>query len=325
MNREGVPRQAIVRPISEPQKFDAAGAHADFWHAMRKLLLIPLLLIPLALRADAQKIPPEKELKTMARDSLLAFNEAVQEKNFAAFHKHELATIFRDQMPLEKFTTVFKEFLEKGYDISNIAKTEPVFDEPARIDNNGVLAVSGSYPTKPNKVIFKLKYLQEKSAWKLVGINVQVLPFVEKTGPVPTEKEAKRLALDSLLAFNKALQAKNFDSFYRQIAKLWQAQTTAAKLKEIFQAFLAQDAHISGIADVEPVFDSKPAIDGDGFLVLKGSYPTQPSKVFFELKYVYEEEAWELVGINVNLKKSGGTDKGLKKPDSDDEPEEKKE
>jgi hypothetical protein len=297
--------------------------HADFRHVMRKLFLIPVLLISLVLRADAQKVPPDTELKTMVRDSLLAFNEAVQDKNFAGFHKHELATIFRDQMPLEKFSTVFREFLEKGYDISNIAKSEPVFEEPAKIDNNGVLALSGSYPTKPNKVIFKLKYLQEKSAWKMVGINVQVLPFVEKTGPVPTEKEAKRLALDSLLAFNKALQTKSFDGFYQKIAQLWQAQTTAAKLKETFQAFLAQDAHISGIADVDPVFDAKPAINNDGFLVLKGSYPTQPSKVFFELKYVYEEDAWELVGINVNLKRSAGTEKGLKKPESDDDEDKK--
>lgn len=286
---------------------------------MRKLFLIPLLLISLVLRADAQKVPPDRELKTMVRDSLLAFNEAVQDKNFAGFYKHELATVFRDQMPLEKFTTVFKEFLDKGYDISNIAKSEPVFDDPAKIDSNGVLAVTGSYPTKPNKVIFKLKYLQEKSAWKMVGINVQVLPFVEKTGPLPTEKEAVRLAGDSLLAFNKALQAKSFDSFYQKIAKLWQAQTTAAKLKETFQVFLAQDADISGIADVEPTFDAKPAIDNDGFLVLKGSYPTQPSKVFFELKYIYEEGTWELVGINVNLKRSASSEKGLKKPDSDDD------
>jgi hypothetical protein len=295
---------------------------------MRKLLLIPLLLISLALRVDAQKAPPEKELKTMVRGSLLAFNDAVQEKNFAGFHKHELATVFREQTPLDKFTNVFQSFLEKGYDISNISKSEAVFDEPARVDSNGVLAVSGSYPTKPNKVSFKLKYLQEKSAWKLVGINVQVVPFVEKTGPLPTEKEAKRLALDALLAFDKALKAKNFESFYGQIAKLWQAQTTAAKLKEIFQPFLAQDASISGIAEVEPVFDSKPAIDDDGFLVLKGSYPTQPSRVFFELKYIYEDELWELVGINVNLKnaadkglkKSEG--KALKKPDATDDEDE---
>jgi hypothetical protein len=310
------------------------GAHADFRHVMRKLLLIPLLLISLGLRVEAQKVPPERELKDMVRDSLLAFNEAVQDKNFAGFHKHELATVFRDQKPLDKFTEAFQPFLEKGYDISNISKSEPVFDEPAKIDRNGVLAVSGSYPTKPNKVIFKLKYLQEKSAWKLLGINVHVLPFVEKTGPLPTEKEAKRLALDSLLAFNKAIRAKNFDSFYARIAKLWQAQTTSAKLKEIFQPFIAMDADISDIEEVEPVFDSKPAINDDGFLVLKGSYPAPLNEVFFELKYVYEDELWELVGINVNLKRATGADKGpkksngkaLKKPDAEDDGgEEKKE
>jgi hypothetical protein len=315
--------------VPQAPKFDAEGAHADFQHVMRKPLLISLLFISLVLRAEAQKVPPERELKTIVRDSLLAFNEAVQDKNFAGFHKHELATIFRDQMPLEKFSTVFKEFVEKGYDISNIAKSEPVFDEPAKIDSNGVLAVSGSYPTKPNKVIFKLKYLQEKSAWKLFGINVQVLPFVETTGPLPTEKEVKRLALDSLLAFNKALQEKRFDGFYRQTAKLWQAQTTPAKLKEIFEPFIALEKDISGIEDVEPVFDSKPAINSDGFLVLEGSYAAKPDTVFFELKYIYEDEAWELVGINVNLKAAAdtpakkGDGKGLKKPDSDDEEEKK--
>lgn len=284
---------------------------------MRKVLLIPLLLIGLTLPAEAQKVPPEKELKTLVRDSLLAFNDAVQEKSFAGFYKHELATMFKDQMSLEKFSAAFQPFLEKGYDISDIKKSEPVFDAPAAIDSNGVLSVMGSYPTRPNKVTFKLKYIQDKSAWKLLGINVQVVPFVESAGPIPSEAEAKRLVLDSLMAFNQALRAKNFDSFYAQIAKLWQAQTTSAKLKEIFQPFLAQDADISPIAKLEPVFDSKPAINEDSFLAIKGSYPTQPSKVFFDLTYVYEEQNWKLIGINVNLKK--GTEKALKKPESDDD------
>ena len=284
---------------------------------MRKVLLIALLLVTLGLHAEAQKVPPEKELKTLVRDSLLAFNDAVQEKNFAGFYKHELAGMFRDQMTLEKFTTAFQTFFDKGYDIADIKKSEPAFDPPPAIDSNGVLALQGSYPTRPNKVTFKLKYIQEKSAWKLLGINVQVVPVVEKTGPVPSEAEAKQLALDSLMAFNQALRAKNFDSFYAQIAKLWQAQTTSAKLKEIFQPFLAQDVDISPIAKLEPVFDSKPAINEDGFLALKGSYPTQPSKVFFDLTYAYEEAEWKLVGINVNLKK--GADKALKKPDADDD------
>ena len=288
---------------------------------MRKLLLISLLLIPLALRADAQKLPPEKELKTLVRDSLLAFNEAVQEKSFAGFYKHELSAMFRDQTTPEKFTTAFQSFFDKGYDISAIAKSEPVFDDPPAVDSDGVLALKGSYPTRPNKVSFKLKYVQEKSAWKLLGINVKVVPLEENAGPVPSEEEAKRLALDSLLAFNKALQAKSFDSFYAQIAKIWQGQTTAAKLAAIFQPLILTGSDLSPIAKMELVFDPRPALNENNLLVLKGSYPAQPGKVSFELKYVYEEQSWELFGINVNLKKSA--DKALKKPDADDDEDKK--
>ena len=322
MNWAGGARQAIVRPRPRP-KVDAELVRADSQHVMRKLLLLSLLLISLGLRAEAQKVPPEKELKTLVRDSLLAFNDAVQEKSFAGFHKHELSSLWREQMSLEKFTGVFQTFFEKGYNFSNIKNSDPVFDEPPSIDSDGVLSVKGSYPTRPNKVSFKLKYIQEKSAWKLFGINVQVVPFVDKAGPIPSEAEAKELALDSLLAFNKAVQAKSFDRFHAQIAKIWQSQTTAEKLEDIFQPFIAKGAgaDISPIAKLEPTFDSKPALDDDSFLVLKGSYPTEPSKVFFDLRYIYEEGDWKLVAINVNLKKATekATEKALKKPDADDE------
>ncbi|MEY2494649.1 MAG: hypothetical protein QOJ45_1141 [Verrucomicrobiota bacterium] len=271
---------------------------------MRKLLLISLLLIPLVLRAET-KVPPEKELKAMVRDTLLAFNKGIQEKNFSSFYKQELAALFRDQMSLEKFTEAFKSFFEKkGYDLSGVAKSEPVFDEPPSINSDGVLVVNGYYPTRPNKITFKLKYLSEKGAWKIVGINVQVFPVIENTGKAPSEKEAKALALDSLMAFNQSLQEKNFDSFHQQLGTIWRKEVTPEKLQEIFQSFIDKDVDISPIKKVQPKFETKPAINDDGMLVLKGSYPTQPSKVVFTLKYVYETESWKLVGINVVLTKN---------------------
>jgi len=272
---------------------------------MRKILLLSLLLIPLVLRAETEKIPPEKELKTLVRNSLLAFNKGVQEKNFTGFYKEELASVFREQMSPEKFTTAFESFFEKkGYDLSGVAKSEPVFDEPPAIDSNGVLILNGHYPTRPNKITFTLKYLGEKTVWKLVGINVQVAPVVENTGTLPSEKELKALALGSLMAFNQSIQEKNFDDFYQQIAKLWRDETTAGKLKEIFQSFIDKEVDLSPISKVQPKFEEKPAINESGMLILKGSYPTQSSKVVFTLKYVYEDAAWKLVGINVNLTKN---------------------
>jgi hypothetical protein len=272
---------------------------------MRKLLILPLLFLPLLLHGATPKVPPDKELKALVFDSLFAFNQAVQKKDFTKFHEERLAAPFRKQFPLEKFTAAFQVFIDKGYDISNIAKSEPVFDPPPAIDSDGLLVVKGNYATRPNKVTFKLTYLQESSAWKLMGINVQAIPFVENTGKVPSNRESKTLALDSLLSFNAAIQTKSFDKFYGKISELWQKEVTADKLREIFQGFIDKEIDLTPITKVEPVFDGTPAVNEDGLLVLKGSYPTRPSKVIFELKYVYEKESWKLGGINVEVKPTG--------------------
>jgi hypothetical protein len=126
-----------------------------------------------------------------------------------------------------------------------------------------------------------------------LGINVQAIPFVKNTGNVPTDKELKKLALDSLLLFNGAIQTKSFENFDDKISKLWQKEVTPEKLLEIFQSFIDQKINITPIAKLEPAFAGIPAVNKDGFLVIKGSYPTQPSKVFFELKYVYEDATLE--------------------------------
>ena len=109
---------------------------------MRKLVILSLLFIPLLLQAETPKLPKDKELKTLVFDSLFAFNKAVQAKNFAQFHQERLSPEFQKQVPLDKFTAAFQVFIDKGYDISNIAKSEPVFDTPPAIDR---------WPSRPER------------------------------------------------------------------------------------------------------------------------------------------------------------------------------
>jgi len=269
---------------------------------MRKLLFLSILLI--LPRLHAQTLPSEKEQKALVLKTLLAFNQAVQEKNFADFRREEASPQFRQQFPLEKLTAAFQGFIDGNYDIADIAQSKPVFEVPPDVDSEGVLLLQGHYPTKPNKVSFRLRYVYGQSGWKLLGINVKAIPTVEKTGEIPSEKQVKALVLESLLAFNTSIQEKDFDSFYAHIAQLWRKETTAAKLQKIFQAFIDQEVDIAPIAKLEPTFDGKPAMNSDGFLVVKGSYPTKPNKVSFEVKYVQEEMEWKLVGINVRVKES---------------------
>ena len=274
---------------------------------MRNMLIACLLLVSLVAYAQTPTVPPRKELKTLTHDSLLAFNKAIQAKDFTGFHK-QISALWREQITPAKLKDIFQTFIDQEIDLDPIVPLEPIFDEPPKIDDDGVLVLNGHYETRPSAVQFRLKYLNEKSQWKLVGIKVDVKPVSEPRGKVPSVREARVLVLESLLAFNRAVQAKNFATFHRQIADVWAKQTTPAELRKAFASFIEQEVDISPIAGLQPVFDPAPGLDDDGFLLLKGYYPTKPNKVGFKLRYIQEDGQWQLVNIAVNVAADADTD-----------------
>ncbi len=268
---------------------------------MRAILVLSLLFFPFALLGETPKLPPEKELKALTLNTLLAFNKAVQEKSFAGFYKDQTSSILREQVSADKFSAAMQEFIEKKFDIAGISKVEAVFEEKPTVDGNGVVTLKGNYPAEPNTVRFRLRYLYEKSAWKLLFIDVGATPVAVK---VPGDKELKALVRASLLEFNKALQEENFDDFYSEISTVWQEQTTAEKLQEAFQTIIDQKINVGAIVQKLPLsFAGQPAVNSDGVLVVKGSYPTKPSKFSFLLKYIHQETDWKLIGFNIDIDK----------------------
>ncbi|CAN5243379.1 hypothetical protein BH20VER2_BH20VER2_08470 [soil metagenome] len=270
---------------------------------MRKAALCLLFLIPLL--AFAQKTPPEKELKALTKESLTAFNKAVQDQDFTSFHGY-ISALWRKEITSDKLATIFRPFVEQKIDLAPLIGIDPVFSQPAKVDSDGILTVQGTYPSTPNKVDFRLKYLYEQNAWKLAGIKVDVVPAASSDGKIPSEKDARAMVLDSLLAFNRAVQQKSFVDFHKQkIAALWRAQITAGQLLDIFETFIEQEADISGVAKLEPTFDQPPAVNDDGMLELNGFYATKPNRVRFQLGYLYEEPEWKLVRVNVQVRPEG--------------------
>ena len=121
--------------------------------------------------------------------------------------------------------------------------------------------------------------------------------------PAPPEKEIRRLVRESLLMFSAAIAAKSFDGFYDSVSRKWQDQLTKGQLQRAFQPFIEKQVSIGGIQEQEATFDAPPTVNGEGLLVVSGSYPTNPYRVIFALKYMYELPTWKLFGLDVNLKK----------------------
>jgi hypothetical protein len=126
-----------------------------------------------AAEQSSKPLPPDEKSKALVLETLLAFNQAVAEKSFAGFYE-QISRTWQEQIDSEKLQEIFADFIDKQIDISSIKDVEPILTEPPQIDSNGILVLQGYYPTHPVKVNFRLKYLYEHPAWKLLGIKVNV-------------------------------------------------------------------------------------------------------------------------------------------------------
>jgi hypothetical protein len=52
----------------------------------------------------------------------------------------------------------------------------------------------------------------------------------------------------------------------------------------------------------QPVISSEARVDENGVLLIAGHYPTQPSQVNFEQKFIYEGVSWRLIGFKIQAK-----------------------
>jgi len=123
--------------------------------------------------APALPAPAGAEAGKLALASLLSFNEAIQAKSFDAFHAG-ISKKWQEQITPAKLLETFQPFIEAKIDLVSIKDLEPVFKSPPAVGSDGILILEGHYPTTPNKVYFRLKFVAEENAWKIVGVKVNV-------------------------------------------------------------------------------------------------------------------------------------------------------
>lgn len=140
--------------------------------------------------------------------------------------------------------------------------------------------LDGSVTTRSGgKIPLHLDLIKEGGAWKIYSYDAlqagtSVEKPAEKSGKaVPSDDQAKIIALKTLLAFNQAVKEKSFVAFQELGSSGFREQFSPEKLLAAFKGFIDQDVDISSIQQVQPVFDPAPAIDSNSVLLLKGLYP----------------------------------------------------
>jgi len=129
--------------------------------------------IPAFTDAVTQPVPPEAEVRQIVQDNLLRFNDAIVAQSFDAFYD-SVSAKWQDQLTKGQLQRAFQPFIDKKVTLDGIRNIAPVFDNPPTVGTDGLLLVSGHYPTKPYRVHFALKLLYELPTWKLFGLDVNL-------------------------------------------------------------------------------------------------------------------------------------------------------
>ena len=116
-------------------------------------------------------MPLEKELNQMLSETLSDFALAVSNSDFSAFHT-KMAQLSQSQVTREKLYRSFSGFAGEDLDPVFYRQTAPRLVKPPYVQSDGVLVLEGYYPSRPLRTHFKLSYLYEDSAWKLLVFNI---------------------------------------------------------------------------------------------------------------------------------------------------------
>ncbi|MBX9943435.1 MAG: hypothetical protein K2Y40_05085 [Reyranella sp.] len=118
---------------------------------------------------------------------------------------------------------------------------------------------------------------------------------------VPAESPLEALVKSALLSFNDANLTGNYAVFHAKLSKPFRQQFSVEKLKEAFKEFNEKSIDIDIVAAMKPTYVPAPAIDSEGKLVVKGYFPTEPTRVNFNLSFIPSDGEWKLISLNVKL------------------------
>ena len=119
---------------------------------------------------------------------------------------------------------------------------------------------------------------------------------------LPTDDEQEILIKTTLMTFNDANLTDNYTVLYDKSAKIFRDQMSAQKLTETFKVFREKKVNLESVVIDDIDSSSKPKIDSDGVLQLKGRFKDDEKRIRFDLKYIQESGIWKMVDINVNYK-----------------------
>ena len=138
-------------------------------------------------------MPRDDKLVTLIMSSLLALNQANATSNYTVLWDGA-APDFQQANSPEHLAEIFKGLRARDLDLSPILLHEPRLFRRPEMSEQGIIRLTGLFPTEPDQVLFDLFYQPVQGKWRLLGMAVQTKPAAVQplTAGPPQEKSAPR-------------------------------------------------------------------------------------------------------------------------------------
>ncbi len=130
---------------------------------------------PAKAQASASQIPDDQHLIVLITSTLLALNQANLTGNYSVFRELG-APGFQLSNSAARLSDAFADLRHRNFDLSPIAVLQPRLVRRPEITSNGMLRLSGFFPTVPERLNFDLIYQRVDDRWLLFGIAANTTP-----------------------------------------------------------------------------------------------------------------------------------------------------
>jgi hypothetical protein len=135
----------------------------------------------------------------------------------------------------------------------------------------------------------------------LVALFAMAASGAAMAANLPDDNEQEILVKTTLMTFNDANLTGNYTVLHDKAATPFRKQLLPDKLADTFKDFRDKKVNIESIVADDIAPGSEAQID-NGVLTLKGRFKDDTRRIRFDLKFIREDNAWKLVGLNVNYK-----------------------
>jgi hypothetical protein len=131
----------------------------------------------------------------LIRSTLLSLNDANRTGNYTVL-RDLAAPDFQARNSAADLAENFADLRRRHFDLFSVALAAPQLTAPPALDGNGMLRLTGFFPTKPQQINFVLLFQNAAGQWRLFGISVATpqapaQPQAEAPKAAPTHPQAK--------------------------------------------------------------------------------------------------------------------------------------